>query len=426
MASIEEALRKTEKEETLKILGRYFNFKKDFIDSITLTGEIYNLFVGAYNAETKEPLKKEIEQRIALTQKIANDFFNAFWDFKDQTEPLKEAITHLREEKILETNKKLQAPFQFSQQLWGNKSIQNEDTLHSKLIQQQNSLQRIISLSDLDFENYKDFFKHDCKLFQYLATRLQDYIIFQSFNEKLQKLKEHSDDLNSITTWLETYNKIREELPKTQIECNTLKTQADNLYKEIGLLKQGLISKGLAKNYSKKKRSNNYQKIFWTTLVLLGLTTIFQFGNISLEELFYPKIELLPNKISEKTQTLSEYALECLKKIPAYLAIVWFILFASRRRNEADRLASDYAHKEVFASSYEAYQEEIKQLKEENPNKKDELTELNIKLLDSMIGVLSDNPAKSLDTKKITDELPAKEIINLASEIIKFKGKNTQ
>lgn len=414
-------------EEEIK---KYFEFKKNFIDSITLTGEIYNSLLKIIKTETDEIARQKIEKKITLTKTMANDFFNAFWEFKDQSKPLQEAIEHLGEAQILETNRKLQTPLPTTrnQRFMINSPQSDESMFFSKTKEQAQHIQNIIKLSDSELAIYENFFKHDCKLFQYLATRLQDYIIFQSFDDDIQKLQQHSNDLNSITTWLETYTQIRDELPKTQTEYNTLKENTKNLYQEIELLRQGAISDGLAKRYIQEKKSNNRSKWFWTILVGFGLCGLFFLSNLpnTISQNLNETTQWGQNtqrQIQNPSQSLSDYALNFLKKSPAYLALVWFILFASRRRNEANRLASDYAHKEVFASSYEAYKEEIKKLKEIYPQKADELTELNTKLLDSMIGVLSDNPAKSLDTKKTTDELPAKELVNFASEVIKLKGK---
>lgn len=402
-----------------KEIKKYFEFKKNFINSITLTGEIYNSLLKIIKTETDGIARQKIEEKITLTKTMANDFFNAFWDYKDQSKPLQEAIEHLRENQILETNKKLQIPLPTTrnQRFMINSQQSDESMFFSKTKEQAQHIQKIINPSDSELAIYENFFTHDYKLFQYLVTRLQDYIIFQSFDDDIRKLQQHSNDLNSITTWLETYTQIRDELPKTQTEYNTLKENTKNLYQEIELLRQRAISGGLAKRYTQEKNSNNYSKWFWTFLVGLGLCGLVFFNNLSNFLLPQQEKQITPS------QSLSDYTLNFLKKAPAYLALVWLILFASRRRNEASHLASDYAHKEVFASSYEAYQEEIKRLKETYPQKADELTELNTKLLDSMIGVLSDNPAKSLDTKKTTDELPAKELVNFASEVIKLRGK---
>lgn len=405
-----------------KEIKKYFEFKKNFIDSITLTGEIYNSLLKIIKTETDKIARQKIEEKITLTKTMANDFFNAFWEFKDQSKPLQEAIEHLGEAQILETNRKLQTPLPTTrnQRFMINSPQSDESMFFSKTKEQAQHIQNIIKLSDSELAIYENFFKHDCKLFQYLATRLQDYIIFQSFDDDIQKLQQHSNDLNSITTWLETYTQIRDELPKTQTEYNTLKENTKNLYQEIELLRQGVISEGLAKRYTQEKKSNNLLRLAWLTIMAIGLYLFFQLGNTPISKSIKSQ-NTQEQHISLQPQSLSDYVLVFLKKSPTYLALVWLILFASRRSNEAGRLASDYAHKEVFASSYEAYQEEIKKLKEMYPQKADELTELNTKLLDSMIGVLSDNPAKSLDTKKTIDELPTKELVNFASEIIKLK-----
>lgn len=407
-------------EENLK---KYFEFKKNFIDSTILIGEIYNSLLKILQTETDTLARQKIEEKVTLTKKMANDFFNAFWDFKDQSKPLQEAINHLRETQILETNKKLQTPLPTTRnQHFVIHSPQSDESIFfSKVKEQEQHLQNILKPSDSELATYKNLFIHDYKLFQYLVTRLQDYIIFQSFDTDLQKLKTYSDDLNSITTWLETYTQIKDELPKTQAEYNTLKENTTNLYQEIALLREGVISAGLAKGYAEEKKKNNSAKKKWTMTAIAGMFLLAILANYHSEIFPIPSVPVI-NQIKE-TASFSKTFIHFLSIAPIYLATIWLILFASRRRNEANYLASDYAHKEVFASSYIIYQDEIEKLKKMHSQKTEELTELNIKLLDSMIGVLSDNPAKSLDTKKTTDELPAKELINFASEVIKLKGK---
>lgn len=304
-------------------------------------------------------------------------------------------------------------------------------------------------------QNISEIEKKLLQNFLYLDRKSQELTKFlehpEQYNiQELQKIWNYSAVLNQVffqayyrlqaTTriaqaqkQLEINNCKAEQITK---ECENAKTNLHKLINDskekqesIDRLMANATKLGLAQRYTEEKDNNNLLKWLWTILAIFGLFWIFQLSDISfLKLLGYSQATQGQTSISLQSQSFSDYALNFLKKSPAYLALIWFILFASRRRNEADRLASDYAHKEVFASSYEAYLKEIQKLKEMgvmSAEKQKESEELATKLLDSMIGVLSDNPAKSLDTKKTTDELPAKELVNLASEIIKFKGKNT-
>lgn len=162
-------------------------------------------------------------------------------------------------------------------------------------------------------------------------------------------------------------------------------------------------------------------------VVIFGLYAMFQLSDFSDMNLLSSLHDVfVKRETSTQTQSISEYVFYYLKKFPAYLALVWLIIFSSRQAHEANRFFIDYEHREIYISSYESFLKKIKELKDMkiiSEEKEKETEELATKLLDSMIGVLSDNPAKSLDTKKTTDELPAKELINFASEVIKLKGK---
>lgn len=253
---------------------------------------------------------------------------------------------------------------------------------------------------------FERFFESDKTILEQIARKA--HIIFNEIKLGIQ-LQEEIQKAQSLNTFYEDFKK--RNIEKEQ-DIDRLTTKA--------------IKQGLAQRYTQEKKNNNNAKIFWTIAIALGLLFLAFFTNLP-SVVFFSTTKPVFEQIRE-SESFSKALLHIISTLPAYLALIWFILFASRRRNEANRLASDYAHKEVFASSYEAYLKEIQKLKELgiiSKEKEKETEELATKLLDSMISVLSDNPAKSLDTKKTTDELPAKEIINLASEIIKFKGKNT-
>lgn len=216
-------------------------------------------------------------------------------------------------------------------------------------------------------------------------------------------------------------NNLIQQLQRTESAFIKLKEDLNIERQTIQQLMADATKLGLAQRYTQEKNTLNSEKYKWDFRFNLALFSLIGLGTLEII-VFVCSIYIEVMKKISNTPTIY------LGLVPIHIAIIWFVIFFSRRRNEVNRLASDYAHKEVFASSYEAYLEEIKKLKDNgiiSKEKEEEATELATKLLDSMIGVLSDNPAKSLDTKKTTDELPAKELVNLASEIIKFKGKNT-
>lgn len=227
---------------------------------------------------------------------------------------------------------------------------------------------------------------------------LQDVVViqknFQNNNVKTKDLIHQIENLNQQSKDIATNIQQKEQLTqdtRTAIE-KAIKVKLNEKYE----------------NQAEKLKK---EEAWWTRNVYLGLFGLFLIGLY--EIILFVRI----------TKTISFSPYQLLGLIPIHLAIIWFIIFSINRRNEASRLACDYAHKEVFASSYLAYQNEINELKgKHTPEVQELITQLNVKLIDSMIDTLSDNPAKNLDSKKKSSELPTKEIINLVSEVTKIKN----
>lgn len=91
-------------------------------------------------------------------------------------------------------------------------------------------------------------------------------------------------------------------------------------------------------------------------------------------------------------------------KFPFILPALWLVLFISKRRKEAQRLAQEYAHKEALAKSYESYKQQIEKLDEEDKNK------LLPILMENMLKAIALNPAETLD-RHANNETPMEEII---------------
>lgn len=227
---------------------------------------------------------------------------------------------------------------------------------------------------------------------------LQDVVViqknFQNNNVKTKDLIHQIENLNQQSKDIATNIQQKEQLTqdtRTAIE-KAIKVKLNEKYE----------------NQAEKLKK---EETGWTRNVYLGLFGLFLIGLY--EIILFVRI----------TKTISFSPYQLLGLIPIHLAIIWFIIFSINRRNEASRLACDYAHKEVFASSYLAYQNEINELKgKHTPEVQELITQLNVKLIDSMIDTLADNPAKNLDSKKKSSELPTKEIINLVSEVTKIKN----
>lgn len=267
--------------------------------------------------------------------------------------------------------------------------------------QQKQTFNFLISLNQQVLKTIENFFSEDRQLFQHainlLSNHLNTHLLKKKAEFNNQKVEEFANEYEKAKM---LFQQIINNIKGKQEDIDRLMADATKL--------------GLAQRYTQEKNILDSEKHKWDSNFRFALYSLIGLGALEI-------IVFVCSIYIEEMQKISSTPTIYLGLIPIHIAIIWFVIFFSRRRNEANRLASDYAHKEVFASSYKAYQEEIDELKKTYPQKADELTELNTKLLDSMIGVLSDNPAKSLDTKKTTDELPTKELVNFASEIIKLK-----
>lgn len=118
--------------------------------------------------------------------------------------------------------------------------------------------------------------------------------------------------------------------------------------------------------------------------------------------------------LSEFKNIMSSLAL----KLPLILPVVWLAVFAQRRRNEAQRLQQEYAHKEALAKSYESFKRQIDELGDEDK-------ELSMKLLAAAIDAVAYNASVTLEGKHPKD-LPTEELLNKAIELFKKEKELSQ
>lgn len=394
--------------EDTRIQARYKKIKQTLIRYISNIGK--NPYRLEKIKEQHPSYTKEFEKEIQNSLEIIKEFCEIF-DIFSSFEAFSKELTILQPQ----IREKVGSIYRLIMKIGDQGEYLKSITEGS--IPPENKYQKILNSleqqnKDIDFlslyhqqtnKEIEDYFSEDKELFLHSKHLLKHHLDF--FQTKKEKARLDAE-IKEFAKKAEENQKVFEKISSDIL----LERQ------EIHKLKKDAIQQGLAQRYTQEKKNLNDEKKEWERKFRNSILWLIGLGGLEIA-IFLLSI------FCESLQKIINTPVIYLGLLPIHIALIWFILFASRRRNEANRLASDYAHKEVFASSYEAYQEEIKNLKAIYPDKEKELTELNIKLLDSMIGVLSDNPAKSLDTKKTTDELPAKELVNLASEVIKLKGK---
>jgi hypothetical protein len=274
-------------------------------------------------------------------------------------------------------------------------------------------------------------------------------------NEYLSNGKEQNDNLNNLTKnsekileEIKAFHKdvfgeedeygilkggLKNELLERKSELDEFKTEQqkryDELNSQIESLLPGATSAGLSSAYSKmhaefSSEVRNYGRYFYFSIVILLLIIVLvnipSIWNhiISLSQDGYPKGSFINNfkvvipygsfTLDGQEVPLGNRAITILDsfiyKLPFILPAIWLVLFVSRRRNEAQRLAQEYAHKEVLAKSYESYKQQIEKLSKEEQNK------LLPILMANMLKAIALNPAETLD-KNHKEPTPMEEVI---------------
>ena len=140
---------------------------------------------------------------------------------------------------------------------------------------------------------------------------------------------------------------LKQEIEQRKNELDEFKTQQQEKYKELNKqienLLPGATSAGLSSAYTKMQEKFSSRAWWYGILFYLALGVLFfviyYFRNMSIVE----KIPL----DKELGVGISILALlgNFVTKLPFVLPALWLVIFVSRRRSEAERLAQEYAHK---------------------------------------------------------------------------------
>ncbi len=226
---------------------------------------------------------------------------------------------------------------------------------------------------------------------------------------------------------------LKNEFLERRFELDEFKTEQKQCYQELNTqiesLLPGATSAGLSSAYSEmydqfSKEVRVYGRYFYASIaillsiiVLVNMPSIWNYI-ISLFQDEYPKGIFINSfkvaiphgsfTLNGQEVSLGNRAITILDsfiyKLPFILPAIWLVLFVSRRRNEAQRLAQEYAHKKVLAKSYESYKQQIEKLSEEKQNK------LLPILMENMLKAIALNPAETLD-KNHKEPIPVEEVI---------------
>lgn len=261
---------------------------------------------------------------------------------------------------------------------------------HSKIFDQEDSIE----------DQIKNFLKDSKENKQEILN------LKEQSSQTLNELEEfHKDILGITNNDGEIEGGLKNELENRLKELEEFKKQQQTRYQELNTqiesLLPGATSAGLSHAYNemhsqfndevKSYRSWFYRSIFILFFIVCIVT--FCFNNI------VPKITD-PMTLSHRLINILD---NLIYKLPFILPAIWLVLFVSKRRNEAQRLAQEYAHKEALAKSYESYKQQIEKLGKEEQNK------LLPILMENMLKAISLNPAETLD-KNHKEEMPLEEV----------------
>jgi hypothetical protein len=207
---------------------------------------------------------------------------------------------------------------------------------------------------------------------------------------------------------------LKIELEKRLDDLEEFKKKQQDAYvaliEEINSLLPGATSAGLATAFKDLKVASEsdvkkYTKRFYCSLGILALMAVTLVVHKIGGEQWIEFIDI--------SDPLTWFQ-KLIYKLPLLGPVLWFTLFASKRRSEFQRLQQEYAHKEALAKSYHGFKEQIERL-----NLQDEA--LMRQLLESVIAAISFNASETLDGKH-GDKTPIQEIIEKTVQIIEKAG----
>jgi hypothetical protein len=295
-------------------------------------------------------------------------------------------------------------------------------TAKAELVTDDNSASKIIELcrnnSTDDYEKIKKFLKdledNDNGIIKRIHNCFEN---IKEYEAESLKTKENSLDINRKlmniynTIFLKNENtgrNLEEEISRGIEEFNILKNKITSLL-------PGATAAGLASVYNRmreefRKEANFYNRIFYISLGILFVVICFIQSPVGANwlKLFLPTSQL----DTSLTYNFIYLFNSLVFKFSFILPVLLLIIFISRKRNEAQRLEQEYAHKESLAESYESYRIQIEKLNSEN---KEILLQ---DLLKSMVDAISFNPATTLD-KVQKNETPFDKLFDDNSPIAK-------
>lgn len=408
---------------------------KDLMPFIFYSGEAESGLTQAlksYSETITEHSKKYLNTISGYSDK-AKEYLNIMEESVEKTEGFNETLS--------EFSTKLN-DFEFTM----NKSSEDISVMFEDLAQE-GILAEKHNKAIVDF--YNNIFSPEIGIKKQIENHLEDSIEknrqIQSFKQEtmsyLDELKIfHNDIFGTPNDKGELDGGLKNELSTRRKELDDFKEKQQKsyheLYTQIENLLPGATSAGLSSAYNQLHEQFNeevksYGKWFYGALGILFLVVMVvtvtpyalnksnnsssmpvtvqtaENSDENIEVRYINKTDLILNNTNNEisiSNRLVSLLDNFIYKFPFILPALWLVLFISKRRKEAQRLAQEYAHKEALAKSYESYKQQIEKLDEEDKNK------LLPILMENMLKAIALNPAETLD-KNANNETPMEEVI---------------
>ena len=410
---------------TSPYIGYITSVNEDYLD--TLLRDLMPFFF--YKGKIAESLEKALNEYSTTISEHASSYLN---EVKKASITAQESLENIENIASDATNKQ-ELFTKYSNDIFGKEGLKNK-------------------ISEL-VTNFEKKIQDINKLHQNIFD--EDDGIEVKINEYFSNGKEQNDNLNNLTKnsekilgEIKAFHKdvfgeedeygtlkggLKNEFLERRSELDEFKAEQQQRYHELNTqiesLLPGATSAGLSSAYSKMhdKFSNEVRvygcyfyisiAILLLIIVLVNIPSIWNYITLLFQDEYQKGIFINSFKVAiphgsftlnGQEVSLGNRAITILDsfiyKLPFILPAIWLVLFVSRRRNEAQRLAQEYAHKEVLAKSYESYKQQIEKLSTEEQNK------LLPILMENMLKVIALNPAETLD-KNHKEPTPIEEVI---------------
>ena len=401
------------------------NINDDYLD--TLLRDLMPFFF--YKGNISSSLKKSLNEY----SEVVSEHTNSYLSKVKETSNVAENILNNLESVSRDLTKRQERFSEFTNDIFENNGIKDKIYELVKDFSEKNE-----NMNKL----YQNIFDED----NGMAIEIKNYLSDgKNQNKELHDLKNNSSQIiDELTEFHEsvfgTKDKngelkggLKNELLERKSELDKFKIEQQKRYSELNTqiesLLPGATSAGLSSAYRSmhdkfSKEVKDYGMYFYISIsILLAIIVIVNIPSISsyISSLFQYDVSkdsiidslkvIIPYGIftlDGKELSLGNKAISILDsliyKLPFILPAIWVALFVSGRRNEAQRLAQEYAHKEALAKSYESYKQQIEKLSEVEQNK------LLPVLMEIMLKAIALNPAETLD-KNHKEPTPIEEVI---------------